>query len=424
MIDVLAEPWPLAKKIIFRFAFVYFGLFIVVNNYEAYPFWEYVSEPFADLSHKFIPWIGKNILRLPREITEFTAGSSDTTYDYVVLLMIFLAAILSAIAWSILDRRSGNYSKLYYWFTLFIRFYVGLLLINYGLYKLFKVQFPYPNIYRLNQTYGSSSPMSLAWTFLGFSYGYNLFMGVAEVAAVLLLFRRTLTFGAIITLMTTLNVTAINYFYDVPVKILSTHLVLMTFMLLLHDRDALWKFFFSGESARLSIIKRPDFSRRSRIVGLLLKGLIIAYAFVAHSIQCISDMKAYGMLAPKGKLFGVYQVKSFQFGSDTLGQNAMRWKAMYIQQDTYAKIETTNDSTAWYKLELDSINHSIRFKNPNDTSEAYHFRYSLSSQNIFSLRGTVKEDSIRILFQRVNEENAYNLTDRGFHWINETPYMR
>jgi hypothetical protein len=70
--------------------------------------------------------------------------------------------------------------------------------------------------------------MGLAWAFLGFSKGYILFMGLAEICAGLLLFRRTMTFGAIITLMTAMNVMAVNYFYDVPVKILSTHLVLMT----------------------------------------------------------------------------------------------------------------------------------------------------------------------------------------------------
>ena len=67
--------------------------------------------------------------------------------------------------------------------------------------------------------------MGLAWTFLGFSKGYNLFMGVAELMAGLLLFRRTVAIGAIITLMTTANVMAVNYFYDVPVKIVSTALV-------------------------------------------------------------------------------------------------------------------------------------------------------------------------------------------------------
>lgn len=421
---VAEQRWPLAEKILFRFAFVYFGLFILVNNYEAYPFLDLVAEPLRSIPHLFIPWLGKNILHLPYEITAFTEGSSDTTYDYVIVLVIFSIAILSATVWSIIDRNRENYGKLYYWFTLAIRFYVGLLLINYGLYKVFKVQFPYPNIYRLNQTYGASSPMGLAWTFLGFSYGYNLFMGVAEVSAILLLFRRTLTFGAMITLMTTLNVMAVNYFYDVPVKLLSTHLVLMTLLLLLRDAKAMWKFFFGGESIRLSVITRPEFAKPWRVVGLSLKGGVLTYALVFGAMQCIEDAKTYGDKAPKGKLFGAYYVRSFQIGKDTVIQNAIRWKAMYIQLDTYAKVKNMNDSSVWYSLVLDSLNHSIQFKNRADTTDVYSFSYSVLNTNLFSLKGTSKADSIKILFNWSNDKNGYNLTKRGFHWINEYPYNR
>ena len=168
------------------------------------------------------------MLHLSQEITTFTNGSGDTTYDYVSVLLFFVIAILGSALWSIIDRNRVNYQKFYYWLTVAMRFYVGLMLINYGLVKVVKLQFPSPAFYRLLEPYGDSSPMGLAWTFLGFSKGYNLFMGIAEMSAVLLLFRRTMTVGVLITLMTTANVMAINYFYDVPVKILSTHLVLMT----------------------------------------------------------------------------------------------------------------------------------------------------------------------------------------------------
>jgi hypothetical protein len=79
---------------------------------------------------------------------------------------------------------------------------------------------------------GIHRPWGLLGHSLGFSRGYNIFMGIAEIAAGLLLFRRTATAGAVITLMTTANVMAVNYFFDVPVKIVSTLLVVMTLMIL------------------------------------------------------------------------------------------------------------------------------------------------------------------------------------------------
>ena len=227
--------WSLQEKILFRFVFVFFILFIIIQNNGAYPFWGFLMKYPTEILQFAIPWIGKHILHLSYEITVFTNGSGDTTYDYVIVLAIFSTAIIATVIWSIIDGKRDNYVVWYYWLTVAVRFYIGLMLINYGLFKVVKLQFPSPGIYRLLQPYGESSPMGLAWTFLGFSKGYNFFMGVAELTAALLLFRRTMTAGAIVTLMTTTNVMAVNYFYDVPVKIISTALVMMTLFLLAKD---------------------------------------------------------------------------------------------------------------------------------------------------------------------------------------------
>ena len=220
--EIINSPsiWSEPKKVGFRFAFVFFILFIIIQNNGAFPFWQLLMMYPTEWLHKFIPWVGRNIFN--RDITVFTNGSGDTTYDYVIVFSITSISLLASFLWTLIDRQQRDYSKLYYWLTVLIRFYVGLMLIDYGLVKVIKLQFPSPGLFRLTQAYGDSSPMGLAWTFLGFSEGYNFFMGIAEVAAVLLLFRRTMTAGAIITLMTTANVMAVNYFYDVPVKILST----------------------------------------------------------------------------------------------------------------------------------------------------------------------------------------------------------
>ena len=93
----------------------------------------------TELAHKFIPWVGENILNLSEKITTFTNGSGDTTYDYVSVFVILIFAIFGCFVWSIIDRNRNNYKKLYYWITVAIRFYVGLMLINYGLVKIVKL---------------------------------------------------------------------------------------------------------------------------------------------------------------------------------------------------------------------------------------------------------------------------------------------
>src|SRR4029079_10973623 len=118
-------------------------------------------------------------------------GSGDTTYDYIIIFCIFVVAVIGTLIWTAIDKNKKSYRELYYCLTIAVGFYVGLTLIGYGFAKIFKTQFPYPGLNRLLQPYGNSSPMGLAWTYLGFSTGYNLFMGVAEILDVLLLFKRT-----------------------------------------------------------------------------------------------------------------------------------------------------------------------------------------------------------------------------------------
>ena len=119
-------------------------------------------------------------------------------------------------------------------------------MLSYGFAKLYPLQFVPPFMTTLTETYGESSPMGILWTFMGASAAYTRFCGMAEVTAgLLLLFRRTTTVGALVATGAMLNVAALNFCYDVPVKLYSVHLVLMSIFLLIPEAMALMRFFFT-----------------------------------------------------------------------------------------------------------------------------------------------------------------------------------
>ena len=71
---------------------------------------------------------------------------------------------------------------------------------------------------------------------MGHSAGYTIFTGVIEVlGGALLLFRRTTTLGALIVTGAMVQVAALNYAYDVPVKQYSAVLVLMALFIAAPD---------------------------------------------------------------------------------------------------------------------------------------------------------------------------------------------
>ncbi len=424
--SIKGNRWSKIGSFGFKFSFVYFLLMIFFQNNGAYPFWgKYVMKYPTELLHKFIPWVGKNILQLPYNITTFTNGSGDTTYDYVIMLVIFVIAVLSAITWSIIDRKQRDYERLYYWLTTAIRYYVGLMLISYGMVKVIQLQFSEPNFYRLLQPYGESSPMGLAWTFLGFSEGYNLFMGIAEVLAGLLLFRRTLTFAAVITLMTTMNVMAVNYFFDVPVKILSTHLVLMTLFLLSRDIKQVMQFLVTNNPVKkLTIIKRPKLKKWFSISLTVLKVLIITHALGYGFYNALDMKKLYGRSnAPKPELYGVYKVTNYVINNDTITnyKNDKLWKNIFFEKEGTVKIETMNEKNISYKIEIDSTTKKMKFS-PKGTSDSFDFNYTKTDTNL-DFNFIFKNDTIFAETKRMNED-ALLLINRGFHWISEYPYNR
>jgi hypothetical protein len=414
--------WSPLKKITFRLVFIYFSLFIIVENNGAYPFMQFFMKKPTEWLHQFIPWVGEHFLNISYAIRVGPNGSGDTTYDYVLIFVCFIIGVLGTVIWSFLDRKRINYSKLYYWFTVVIRFYVGLMLINYGLVKIVKLQFPYPDFIRLLQAYGDSSPMGIAWTFLGFSKGYNIFMGVAEVLAGLLLFRRTLTIGAIITLMATMNVMAVNYFYDVPVKILSTHLVLMTLILLSKNIQQLLLFFFTDKSVQLSIIKRPDFSKRRMNKGLnIIKFLLLGFVFISGINGIIRSNKTYGEASPKPPMYGLYKVLDVSVNNDSLHKLSEvnpRWEYIAIERVGGIQVINKEKESTYYKSEFDTVKKNVKLMTYRDSTVMFSLDYMKKGT-----RFIFKTDRITLETERLTKED-FLLTNRGFNWINERPYNR
>ena len=420
------NAWTATEKITFRFFFVFFSLFIIIDNNGAFPFWEIFFKYPLDLLHVFIPWVGKSILHLQNDVTIFTNGSGDTTYDYVIVFTIFSLSTIATIIWSAVDRKRDNYLVLYYWLTAAIRYYVALMLFSYGLIKVIKLQFPSPALYRLVEPYGDSSPMGLAWTFLGFSSGYNFFMGIAEVAALLLLFRRTMVLGCIIVLMATSNVMAVNYFYDVPVKILSTALFVMTFFLLSHDLKRLLQFLLTDGPVNLPVIAKPQFARPwIAKAGLAFKFILIGTTLVMGFIQAADGVREYGEGAPKPGLYGLYYVNTFVLGKDTLPPlttDTVRWRLLRIEWPGFASVRMMSDSARGFKMTLDSTAHRIELQ-ASSGPRIYKFHYTSPTADQLYLQGSANNDSIFISFKKKLPKD-FRLMNRGFHWVNERPFNR
>jgi len=420
-----SNDWSMISKYGFRFSFLYFFLYIILNNNGAYPFFQDIFGWLHSFLKTQVLSFGKNVLGLTDRISTSPTGSGDTTYDYVVMFAIFSFSFFGSLFWSLVDRKRKNYKTLYYILTTGIRYYVALMLMHYGLVKVVQLQFPAPSLYRLIEPYGESSPMGLAWTFLGFSKGYNMFMGIAELCAGLLLFRRTLVLGAVITAMTTLNVMAVNYFFDVPVKALSTHLFIMTMFLLSRDLWKVLKYLLTDMSVeKLSVIPRPQLKKGINTALIIFKVGLLIYIFQGGIRRVFESEKQFGSKAPKTYMYGLYKVNSSVVNGDTLYdyRSDLLWKDIRIEREGSASVRKMNESRTAYTIVVDSIGNKIQFTSRSDTSDHFDLYYA-KTDSTMDFNYIINTDTIVGTTTRLGPED-FLLTSRGFRWVNERPYNR
>ncbi len=423
-----AAPWSFTQKLVFRFFLVLFLLYIFFNPNGVLPYSDYAYDFYIQPFHTLMVWIGKDILHLSYPITVFTNGSGDTTYDYIVIFFIAVVSLIAAITWSLIDKKTKTYNKLFYWLCVIVRYYVAITMVSYGFVKVFKLQFPFFSPDRLLEPYGNSSPMGLAWNFLGFSKGYNYVMGFAELSSgVLLLFRRTTTLGAIVTLVVAGNIMAINYCFDVPVKLLSTALVVMALFLLAKDIYRVVNFFFLNKPTNAANITAPVFRKRwQNIAIIILKYGLILYIVIINILQSLGALIKYGDESPKPPLYGIYNIEYFIRNNDTiapLATDTTRWKKLIVSYPEYSFVQFMNDSTKGFAFKPDIIKKRIEMFSYNDTTKKSNLVYSFPQKNILLLTGKLDSNSVVIKMKKYDLKN-FRLINRGFHWVNEYPYNR
>ena len=211
-------------------------------------------------------------------------GSGDTTMGYLTVLNWFVLAAVLAVAWSALLGRASRRDAWGDLLRCYLRYVLAFALLGYGLAKVSLVgnQFPEVSEVRLGKTWGETSPMGLVWGFMGASRPYTIFAGLAEVvAAFFLLWRRTAVLGAVVAVAVMTNVVMLNYCYDVPVKIYSTHLTLMGLLILLPDARRLLSLLVLGRNP--TDLGTPSVWSASRAGWLrwLLKAPVVAVCFLA-----------------------------------------------------------------------------------------------------------------------------------------------
>ncbi|MBZ5506981.1 MAG: hypothetical protein LAO78_16110 [Acidobacteriia bacterium] len=418
-------PWSFGTRIGFRLAFIYFILYSFPFPVDLIPYTDFLDVNWDRLWRALVPWVAEHVLHLSYKITVFTNGSGDTTYDYVKTLCYAVLAITAAVVWSVLDRKRSNYQKLHGWLRLCVRIVLAAALLSYGAVKVIPNQMPDPPLSRLLTTNGDSTPMSLLWTFLGASRSYEIFAGLMEmVGGILLFFPRVSMLGALVSAATMTNVFMMNMSYDVPVKLYSFHLLLMSVWLLLPDLQRLANFFVFNREVKPQV-HSPFFQRRwlnvSFFAAQLLLGLYLTSTDLYSSYQ---RARTSGFLAPTAPLYGIWMVDEFTIGGQPPQLNDQsRWQQAIFDNSFEVVFQSVGGKRQRFIHQTDVQKKTVTVWRRENPGQRMQIAFDRPQPDAMTLDGNVDGKQIHAKLHRVPVPK-FLLNTRGFHWINEYPFNR
>lgn len=308
-----------------------------------------------------------------------------------------------------------------------MRFVLGYTMMVYGASKIIPLQMPAPYLTRLIEPYGDSSPMGLLWTFIGASKEFQILSGCAEMlGGVLLILPRTTLLGALVCLADTLMIFTLNMCYDVPVKLFSLHLLLMSVFLVAPDFRRLLNLFLLNRAAEAPysppLFRRARLERAALVLQLLL-GLYLA-GFSLYGVYQIA--KVSGPYAQRPPLYGIWTVDEFSLDGQArppLTTDAARWQRVIFQRAKSLTIQPMTGPNQTFVLELNQEAGTLSLGKADDPNWKAALTFDKTDEGRMTLEGEADGHKIQARLSRF-DESTFLLKSRGFHWVQERPFNR
>lgn len=404
--------WKCAKVFASRLYALYLILvFLFISNYLAtYHFMDYLNRPFRRANVYLISTVARLFFEKP-----FTGnlGFRDYYWTYVALVFYFLIATAIALVWTVADK--GEKSRQFFVCTwVFARYYLAAIFLGYGISKLFGDQFARPDLSSLIMPLGDHDVHTLFWEYMGASKSYQIFGGLLEtIAGLLLLFRRTATIGCLVSFALLVNILMLDIAYDTFVKVRLVYFILITVFILIPDLKRLYRIFILKQNVSLAHVlpliahkkyKWMQYALKFCLIGLMLAVILRSHATVYRQYHYPS----YGSIA------GIYKVQEFYVNRQLrprLDNDSVSWNKIAINNYfPILSIQLMNDSVTQYHFKADTLKKIIELSFGNDPGFKSVLHYKDLKTGEWLFEGTFKNDSIR--FTSKKSRKVFNLEKR------------
>ncbi|RDI64992.1 hypothetical protein DFR76_107370 [Nocardia pseudobrasiliensis] len=430
------SDWNPFTRIVFRFSFLYFGLFFLTIPQPTNVFLGWLLEY---LPPNAIEW-QIHVLDTPLRAVGSTMFGVDISYQgshsgdqrifWVQLFCLMIIAAVGTLIWSIVSRR-GEHRRWAGWLLMFIRWCVAGQMLWFGLGKLIPAQMPEPALATLLEPYGNLTPMSVLWNQVGGSPTYQMLLGAAEVLGGIMLFiPRTALPGAMLSLIAMAQVFVLDVNFDVPVKILSGHLMLAALVLLAPEAHRLVSMLVLNRTTPPSTAPYPFHTRRSRLVGGAVQILLGIWVGVYAAHISWAQLQQEGPDRVKPPLYGIWNVQEFIRDDQAvppLLTDRSRWQRVVFDVPEIMEFQRMDGSfgparaqvdTAARRLELKTATEAAPFRpTPRPMPEVSgSFSYDQPAADRLRLAGELDGHHVEITFTRLDPDTLPQRS-HPFSWV-------
>jgi hypothetical protein len=300
-------------------------------------------------------------------------------------------------------------------------------MLTYGFVKAVPMQMPAPLLTTLTEPFGDLSPMGVLWSSVGASQPYEIFAGCLEIlGGLLLIIPRTVTLGVLVSLADMTYVFALNMTYDVPVKLLSFHLILLSLFLLAPQARRLAGFFLLDRAVEPAP-RNPLFrTLRANRIALAVQAVFALWLIGINLYSARSDWRTYGGGAPKPALYGIWNVDQFTTDGQPrppLLSDQARWRRIIFDRYEFAALDRMTDPRAFYTATLDEKKNTLTLSQRRGAKLNLSFSVTRPAPDRLTLDGPIDGHKEHIEL-RLETDHNFLLKTRGFHWISEFPFNR
>ena len=347
-----------------------------------------------------IGFVSKNIFGQPRADTYV---HSDTMAMYVLVFLLFVMAVIISLVLMQIKKWILWQDKVFAFIYSLLCYYLALQLLKYGLDKVFKNQFYLPEPNTLYTPLGRIPKDLLYWSSMGTSYFYNVFLGSLEaLAALFILIKRTRLVGLLLSLFIMVNVVAVNFGFDISVKLFSLLLLFLTLYLLAPWMKSLYEFFFTHRAVSGKRSAGCSVLISNRFLSASLKWFAAGVIFLETFYPFIKTGNFNGDKAARPNMHGAYEVTQYIAGSDTMEPVHFPVKRFFIHRNSYMIFQDREDEMTDYKLSYDIDKYEYVLTDYQFHKTSIHFNYNRS-------------DSVLIL-QYSGDGKAYQITGKALDW--------